>query len=99
VAGYLVSADACIDLLEIWKYIARDSIRQADLMYARFEETFAALARRPGIGVVCDHIGAGVRRFPLGHYLIYFRKEGGSVVISRVLHGMRQQKKVYRQRV
>ena len=45
-----VSKDAESDLIEIWYYIARDSLFSADRLNKLLYEKFHALAANPGIG-------------------------------------------------
>ena len=59
-------------------------------------EAFPLFARTPEAGTRRDDIDVGVRGFPVGNYIIYYRESGQSVVISRVIHGMRDQKTAYR---
>jgi len=39
-----------------------------------------------------DWMEPGLRGFPAGKYIVYYRQERGRVVVSRVIHGMRDQK-------
>jgi plasmid stabilization system protein ParE len=39
---------------------------------------------------------ASLRGFPVGNYIIYHAETERHVVISRILHGMRDQKSAYR---
>jgi hypothetical protein len=52
-------------------------------------ETFPLFARTPEAGTRRDEIEPGVRGFPVGKYMIYYRTIGPHVVIARVIHGMR----------
>lgn len=45
-----VTSCARRDLLEIWSFIARDSIETADRIAARFQSEFQKLAEFPGVG-------------------------------------------------
>jgi plasmid stabilization system protein ParE len=38
------------------------------------------------------------QRFPMGNYLIYYRVLPGKILISRVLHGKRAQRRAFRQK-
>jgi toxin ParE1/3/4 len=80
---------------EIFVYWAtRASLEVADRLVETLEEHFALLAESPEIGRRCAEIAAGVRCFPAGNYLIYYRKVRGSVQILHVFHGARDQTKM-----
>ena len=95
-----ISAPAKRDLDNIWSYLARESqsIVIADAMIASIEEHFSMIVRSPDIGRPRDEIEPGLRSFPVGNYLIYYRERGSRVVLSRVIHGMRDQKSAFFQR-
>lgn len=87
---FRISKNALRELDEIFFYWARRaSLEVADRLVEALEEHFALLAESPGIGRQCDEIAAGVRCFPAGKYLIYYRKARGSVEILHVFHGAR----------
>ena len=92
-ARFTVSPQACRDLIDIWKYIAKDSVRNADRVYEGFYEALALLGSPPKIGPASDDIAPGTRRFPAGNYLIYSRIRGSGVEILHVFHGKRDQRK------
>ncbi|HEV1287607.1 MAG TPA: type II toxin-antitoxin system RelE/ParE family toxin [Bryobacteraceae bacterium] len=82
-----VSHHAKRDLDSIWRYVANDanSIEVADRIVESVTVHFAMLARQPHAG------NPGVRSFPSGNYLIYYRESRTHLVISRILHGKRDQ--------
>lgn len=65
------------------------------------QETFKSIGSSPAAGVAAlDFKPEGTRRFPMGNYIIYYRLVRGAkpkVLISRVLHGKRRQKRSYYQ--
>lgn len=77
------------DLLEIWDYIADDSEARADAFIARIDEKFRLLAERSGLGRSRGELAEGLRSFPLGRYIIFFRPISHGVEIVRVLHSAR----------
>ena len=84
-----VSKDAESDLIEIWYYIARDSLFSAGRLNKLLYEKFHTLAANPGIGRSRPQLGPQVRSFPIGRYVIYHRPIGSLCVILRVIHGAR----------
>jgi toxin ParE1/3/4 len=95
VKRYVVSVDARRDLDTIWDYIAgRSNAETASDFIWKLYETFTSIASSPAAGVrVPNLLPDGTRKFPMGNYLIYYRPMRGRVLIARVLHGKRLQKK------
>lgn len=92
-----VAAPAEGDLDDIWYYIAKKSgsINIANGVVDSITETFPLLSRAPEAGTRRDEIEPGLRGFPVANYIVYYRDSGQYVVISRVIHGMRDQKAAY----
>jgi len=70
-------------------YIARDSMSAASDFANQLVGKFAALAGTPGIGREREDYGTGVRTFPVGNYVIFYRPTTDGVTIVRLLHGAR----------
>ncbi len=79
------------DLEEIWLYIAEDSPYNADQFLDRLQEKFAPLADNPDIGVSRNRLAEGLKVFPFGNYLIYYRATDSELQIIRVTHAAREQ--------
>ncbi|MCW5725783.1 MAG: type II toxin-antitoxin system RelE/ParE family toxin [Maricaulaceae bacterium] len=80
-------ADA--DIEECGAYIAADNL-EAGLAFAeRIHETAARLAQFPEAGRERPELGPGLRSFPAGNYLIFYRMQADHIIVARVLHGMR----------
>jgi len=96
-----VSHPAERDLDDIWYYVVKKSgsMEIADRLVDSITETFPLFAQAPGVGTRREQIAPGVRGFPVGKYVIYYAETERHVVISRILHGMRDQKSAYRKRV
>jgi len=79
------------DLIEIWQYIADDSPEDADRFLDTLEEKMGLLGDNPEMGKRREELAEGLRSFPVGNYMIYYRphdrKEG--VVVVRVLNATR----------
>lgn len=88
-AGIIRSPLAKADIVEIWAYIADDNPAAADRLITRFDEVFRRLLAQPLIGKATEELGAGVRFFPTGSYLIFYRQVDPNIEIIRVLHGAR----------
>ena len=77
------------DLSEIWDYIAADNETQADAFVDLIDPKFQALAGHPNLGRSREELEEGLRSFPVGKYVIFYRAIPAGVEIVRVLHGSR----------
>lgn len=90
--GFVRSAQADSDLDSIWYYVATESgsIEIADRLVDAITERFFLLAEYPHMGRHRDNdLRPGVRSFPVGKYVIFYRVQDGDVFVLRVLHGSR----------
>jgi toxin ParE1/3/4 len=77
------------DLIDIWCYIAADSPRAADAMLDRMGRIFKKLSVSPLMGRSREELAPGIRSFPVGDYLIFYRLIPDGIVVVRVLSGYR----------
>jgi len=77
------------DLTEIWNYIAADNETRADAFVDLIDQKFQALSNHPNLGRSRDELEEGLRSFPVGNYVIFYRAIPAGVEIIRVLHGSR----------
>ncbi len=77
------------DLVEIWDFIADDTEARADAFVDLIDQKLLTLALNPGMGRARDEITEGLRSFPVGRYVIFYRPIPEGVEIVRVLHGSR----------
>ena len=77
------------DLIGIWLYIAAESPTAADRLLDRIERRTQLLATQPFSGVARPDLGSDLREVVVGNYLMFYRVEGGEIVILRVLNGKR----------
>ena len=97
--SYEVSPEANADLLEIWKWIAKDSVELADRVEAELYDLFEALARMPGMGHPRkDFTERPVLFFPLYSYLIVYQPGVDPIRIMAVLRGTRNVRRVLKHR-
>ncbi len=86
---------AAADLLDIWLHIARENEDAADRLLDRIEETCRRLAQSPALGRSRDELSPGLRSFPVGRYVLFYRPrkdrkgETAGIELARVLHGSR----------
>src|SRR5437867_12586732 len=80
---YRVSEEAERDLDEILLYWAnRASLEAADRIIDRITERFWLVGEHPNAGKPAGNIARGVKCFPAGKYLIYYRNTRGGTDIS-----------------
>jgi len=89
VARFTRTAAAERDLSEIWEYIAEDNETAADKTLREIDAQCHVLGQYPKMGRDRSDIVPGVRSFPVGSYLIFYRETGQGIEIIRVLHGAR----------
>lgn len=80
---------AAEDLDGILEYIARDNPAAAVRFVETLKEKCNMLARFPLLGARREQLAKRLRVFSAGNYVIYYRPEGRTVRIERVLHGAR----------
>ncbi|MEK6746464.1 MAG: type II toxin-antitoxin system RelE/ParE family toxin [Pseudomonadota bacterium] len=77
------------DIIEIWGYIADDSELRADSFIKDIEKLFYTLVKTPNIGKSRNELLDGLKSFPIGRYVIFYRTHLNAVEIVRVLHSAR----------
>ena len=90
-----ITPRARTDLIEIWRYIADDSVTNADSFIDKLHETIQALAHQPGTGRRREELGSGILSFPFGRYVIFYRAIPKAIEIIRVLHGARDIQNIF----
>jgi toxin ParE1/3/4 len=80
---------AITDLAEIWDFIADDSEGRADTFIDLLDRKIHTLERRRNIGRAREELAEGLRSFPVGRYIIFYRAISKGIEIVRVLHGAR----------
>lgn len=78
------------DLVEIILHIRRDNRRAARRWLLTIDEKLRILADFPGIGRARPELGRGLRSFPVGNYVLFYRPSDDGIELIRVLHGARQ---------
>jgi plasmid stabilization system protein ParE len=90
VSGYVLSADAELDLDEIWEYISGDNLDAADRWIGELFDAFEAVGQSPGMGHRREDLTPyPVLFWPVGAYLIIYRAERRPVEIVAVTQGSR----------
>jgi len=90
-----ISPRATADLLEIWSYIADDSVANADVFIDKLYETIQTLGRQPGLGRRREELAPGIQSFPYGRYILFYRVVSSAIEIVRVLHSARDIENIF----
>ena len=94
---YRVTEPAEQDLDEIYVYLARRaSPETADRLMDSIVDRFWLLGEHPDAGRLSGDIAPGVKCFPAGKYLIYYRATRGGTDILHVFHGARDQERAFK---
>jgi antitoxin ParD1/3/4 len=100
VSGYVLSADADLDLDEIWEYIAADNLDAADRWIGKLFDAFEALGQTPGLGHRREDLTPHpVLFWPVGTYLIVYHAERRPIEVVAVTQGSRDIPAFLRRRV
>jgi antitoxin ParD1/3/4 len=98
-SGFVLGADAALDLEDIWEYIASDSIDAADRWIGKLFDVFEALANTPGMGHKREDLTPHpVLFWPVGSYLVIYRTAPPLIEIVAVTQGSRDIPVFLRQR-
>lgn len=91
----VLSADARADLKEIAAYIAQDSRRRADSFVRELQAKARGLADAPqGYPLVPRYESSGIRRRPVGNYLIFYVVGPDRILVVNILHSARDHAKI-----
>lgn len=77
------------DLLEIWRFIAKDSPDAADRHIERMRRATGRLVAFPGSGHLRDDLPKACRVVNVGRYLIVYRAADERVEVLAAQHGSR----------
>jgi toxin ParE1/3/4 len=80
---------AAADILEIWDFIAEDSMLEADRWIDRLDEKLNLWAMQPRIGRLREELAPELRSMPFGRYVVFFMPLPDGIDVVRMLHGSR----------
>jgi toxin ParE1/3/4 len=80
---------AAVDILDIWDFIAEDSMVEADRWVDRLDEKLALWSTQPHIGRVRPELAPELRSMPFGRYVVFFLPLPDGIDVVRVLHSSR----------
>lgn len=92
-----LSPQARVDLLEIWHYIAQNSLQNADFVWNDIKAGIRLLAQMPGLGHSRSDVDDQRLRFWLVHsYLIAYLPNPTPIRIVRIVSGHRDFTQVFK---
>src|SRR5205809_484461 len=95
---YSLSDSAKRDLKSIADYWTdKADLKTAQKILIGIFEVIITLSRRSGIGIAAVEFGIGVRKFPAGSHIIYYREQGArGIRILHVFHAARDQRSAWK---
>ena len=86
---------AVFDLNGIFDYIAQDNPKRAHSFVGEIEDTCRIWSDTPFAGHNRSDLSTGLRSFPHGNYVIFFRPMKDGIAIIRVLHAKRDLSRLF----
>jgi toxin ParE1/3/4 len=80
---------AAVDILDIWDFIAEDSMADADHWVDRLDEKLRLWSTQPLIGRIRPELAPEIRSMPFGRYVVFFLPLQDGIDVVRVLHSSR----------
>ncbi|MFM2124435.1 MAG: hypothetical protein RL328_886 [Acidobacteriota bacterium] len=80
---------AAVDILDIWDFIAEDSMVEADCWVDRLNEKLTLWSTQPLIGRARPELAPELRSMPFGRYVVFFLPLPDGIDVVRVLHSSR----------
>lgn len=85
----IITREAEEDIDEILAFISLDNFDASVAFYERLVDQLGMLADNPKASRERPEISDGVRSFPFGSYVIFYRMWAGEVAVTRIVHGAR----------
>lgn len=78
-----------LDILDIWAYVAADSVVAADRWLDGLDEKMRLWATQPLMGRARDELAPGLRSLAFGRYVVFYEALADGIDVVRVLHSSR----------
>ena len=91
----IISPEANQDLLDIWLYIAEDSVTNADRFLDKLHVKAINLSEFTEMGIDRPELSKGLKSFPVDRYMLFYRPVKTGVELVRVLHGSRDSQSLF----
>lgn len=97
---YVLAPEAALDLVQIWRYIKKQSsLQMANRVESVIRDRLAFLAGRPGTGHWRKNLtDEEVKFFPVYSYLIVYRPRTKPLQVVSILHGPRDVERILKDR-
>jgi toxin ParE1/3/4 len=92
------STDAAKDVASIWDYIANDNFDAADRVVDQFVEALNLISQWPHSGTERADLATGIRSYPVGKYIIFYRVLPTAIEVVRILHSARNLRRIFGRR-
>lgn len=87
---------ARLDLKHLYRYIAEFNPQAAAAgIVHEFHAKAQMLAATPAMGQGVPHLSPGLRRFPVGSYVIFYRPINAGIDVVRILHAARDTESLF----
>ena len=97
---YVLAPDAALDLVQIWRYIRKESSEEIADRVEVIRDQMVSLAQGPGIGHWRkDLTDEPVKFFPVYSYLIVYRPDTKPLHVVAILQGRRNVEQVLKDRL
>ena len=98
---YILAPQAAHDLVDIWRYIRRESNAEiADRVEGVIRQKIVFLAQTPGAGHTREDLtDEPVKFFAVYSYLIVYRAETKPLQVTAILHGRRDVAQILKDRL
>jgi toxin ParE1/3/4 len=98
---YILSPEAALDLVEIWRYVKKNAGREmADRVESAVRDKFVLIATTPGIGHWRkDLTDQPVKFFPVYSYLIVYLPEPRPLQVVAIIHASRAVERLLKERL
>jgi toxin ParE1/3/4 len=84
---YRLSPKAKDDMEAVWLYSSSKwGLNQTERYIDSLADSFDFLTKNSKLGISCDFIRKGYRRYPVKRHMVYFRETSYGIEIMRVLH-------------
>lgn len=83
------SPQAMADLFDTYDYIREHSRSGAETTLRQIDAVVQMLAERPDAGRDQSNLRPGLRSFPAGSFMLFYRHDEATLTILRVMHGAR----------
>ncbi len=91
-----ISEQARRDILDVWHYIATDSVEAANRVSFDIINAIEKLAKLPGLGHFRPDVRSRkLRCYCIFSYIIIYRVDPDQLVVIRVVHGARDFRKLF----